>query len=45
MLFLHSYSLTGIVEFPTRFGLNSHTAIHNVLLTYPPLENMNYPPL
>jgi len=30
MLFLHSYNLTGIVEFPTRFGLNSQTAIHNV---------------
>jgi len=27
---LHSYSLAGIVEFPTRFGLNSQTAINNV---------------
>ena len=24
---LHSYNLVGIVEFPTRFGLNSQTAI------------------
>jgi len=27
---LHSYNLAGIVEFPTRFGLNSQTAIDNV---------------
>jgi len=27
---LHSYNLGGIVEFPTRFGLNSHCAIGNV---------------
>jgi hypothetical protein len=27
---LHSYNLTGVVEFPTRFGLNSETAIDNV---------------
>jgi hypothetical protein len=29
---LHSYILTGIVEFPTRFGLNSQTAIDNVFI-------------
>jgi hypothetical protein len=27
---LHSYNLAGVVEFPTRFGLNSHNAIDNV---------------
>jgi len=27
---LHSYNLAGIFKFPTRFGLNSHTAIDNV---------------
>ena len=29
---LHSYNLTGIVEFPTRSGLNSQTAIDNVFI-------------
>lgn len=29
---LHSYNLAGIVEFPTRFGLNSQTAIDNVFI-------------
>ena len=29
---LHSYNLTGIVEFPTRFGLNSQTAIDNIFI-------------
>jgi hypothetical protein len=29
---LHSYNLAGIVEFPTRFGLNSQTAIDNVYI-------------
>jgi len=29
---LHSYNLAGIVEFPTRFGLKSHTAINNVFI-------------
>jgi len=29
---LHSYNLTGIVGFPTRFGLNSKTAIDNVFI-------------
>ena len=27
---LHSYNLVGISEFPTRYGLNSQTAIDNV---------------
>jgi len=27
---LHSYNLAGVVEFPTRFGLTSQTAIDNV---------------
>ena len=29
---LHSYNLTGIVEFPTRYGLISQTAIENVFI-------------
>jgi hypothetical protein len=29
---LHSYNLTGTVEFPTRFGLNSQTAIDNFFI-------------
>jgi len=29
---LHSCNLAGIVEFSTRFGLNSHTAINNVFI-------------
>jgi hypothetical protein len=29
---LHSYNLVGIVKFPTRFGLNSQTAIDNVFI-------------
>ena len=29
---LHSYNLAGIVEFPTRFDLNSQTAIDNVFI-------------
>jgi len=29
---LHSYNLVGIVEFPTRYGLNSQTAIDNVFI-------------
>jgi len=29
---LHSYNLVGITEFPTRFGLNSQTAIGNVFI-------------
>jgi hypothetical protein len=29
---LHSYNLTGVVEFPTIFGLNSQIAIDNVFI-------------
>jgi hypothetical protein len=29
---LHSYNLAGIIEFPTRYGLISQTAIDNVLI-------------
>jgi hypothetical protein len=29
---LHSYNLVGIAEFPTRYGLNSQTAIDNVFI-------------
>jgi exonuclease III len=29
---LHSYNLSSIVKFPTRIGLNSHTAIDNVFI-------------
>ena len=29
---LHCHNLAGIVEFPTRFGLNSQTAIDNVFI-------------
>jgi hypothetical protein len=29
---LHSYNLAGIVKFPTRFGLNSHTATGKVFI-------------
>jgi len=29
---LHSYNLMGIVEFPTRFGTNSQTAIDNIFI-------------
>jgi hypothetical protein len=29
---LHSYNLAGIFKFPTRFGLNSHTAIDSVFI-------------
>ena len=29
---LHSYNLVGITEFPTRYGLNSHTAIDIVFI-------------
>ena len=39
---LHSYNLAGIVKFPSTFGLNCHTAIDNVFISHPPLENMIY---
>jgi hypothetical protein len=47
---LHSYNLAGIVTFPTRFGLYSHTAIVNVFIgtstigkydLYPPINGLS----
>jgi hypothetical protein len=32
---LHSYNLAGIFKFPTRFGLNSHTANDSVFIDTP----------
>jgi len=32
MLYYNSYNLAGIFKFPTRFGLNSHTAIDSVFI-------------
>jgi hypothetical protein len=32
---LSSYNLAGIVEFPTRFGMNSQTAIDNIFIDTP----------
>jgi len=29
---LHSYNLAGIVKFPSRYGLNSHTVIDSVFI-------------
>jgi hypothetical protein len=29
---LHSYNLAGVVKFPTRMGLNSHTVIDSVFI-------------
>jgi hypothetical protein len=29
---LHSYNLAGVVKFPTRMGLNLHTAINNFVI-------------
>ena len=42
---LHSYNLTGIVEFPTRFGLNSQTAIDNVFIDISTIGNYELYPL
>jgi len=42
---LHSYTLTGIVEFPTRFGLTSQTAIDNVFIDISTLGNYELYPL
>jgi hypothetical protein len=39
---LHSYNLSRIVKFPTRFGLNCYTTIDNIFLTYLLLGIMNY---
>jgi hypothetical protein len=42
---LHSYNLMGIVEFPTRFGLNSQTAIDNVFIDISTIGNYEFYPL
>jgi hypothetical protein len=42
---LHSYNLTGIVEFPTRFGLNSQTAIDNVFINTSTITKYDLYPL
>jgi len=42
---LHSYILAGIVEFPTRFGLNSQTAISSLFMDTSTIGNMKYTPL
>jgi hypothetical protein len=36
---LHSYNLSSIVKFPTRFGLNSYTAIDNLFIDISCLGN------
>ena len=38
---LHSYNLASTVKFPTRIGLNCHTAIDNYSLIHPLLRNMS----
>ena len=43
---LHSYNLASIAEFPTRYGLNSQTAMTMFSLTHPPLEKCDlYSPI
>jgi transposase-like protein len=42
---LHSYNLTGIVEFPTRVGLNSQTSIDNVFIEITTTGNYELYPL
>jgi len=42
---LHSYTLTGIVDFPTRFGLTSQTAIDNVFIDISTMGNYKLYPL
>jgi len=42
---LHSYNLKGIVEFPTRFGLNSQTAMDNVVIDISTTGNYELYPL
>jgi hypothetical protein len=41
---LHSYNLAGVVEFPTRFGLNSQTAIDNVFIDTSSIEKYDFYP-
>jgi len=41
---LHSYNVADIVEFPTAFGLNSHTAVDSVFIdTYTIGKYVLYP--
>ena len=42
---LHSYNLTGIVGFPTRFGLTSQTAIDNIFIDRFTMGNYKLYPL
>jgi hypothetical protein len=41
----HSYNLVGIFKFPTRFGLNSHTAIDSVFIDTSTIGKYNLYPL
>jgi hypothetical protein len=42
---LHSYNLSSIVKFPTRFGLNSCTTIDNIFIDISSLGNYELYPL
>jgi len=42
---LHSYNLAGIVKFPTRYGLNSHTATDSVFIDTSTIEKYDVYPL
>jgi hypothetical protein len=41
----HSYNLSSIVKFPTRFGLNPYTTIDNIFIDIPSLRNYELYPL
>jgi hypothetical protein len=42
---LHSYNLSSIVKFPTRFGLNSNTTTDNIFIDISSLGNYELYPL
>jgi exonuclease III len=42
---LHSYNLSSIVKFPTRFGLNSYATIDNIFIDISSLGNYELYPL
>jgi hypothetical protein len=42
---LHSYNLSSIVKFPTRFGLNSCTTVDNIFIDISSLGNYELYPL
>jgi hypothetical protein len=42
---LHTYNLSSIVKFPTRFGLNSYTIIDNIFIGISSLGNYELYPL